>query len=330
MKKLKLAVIGCGDITKFMMIFAAITYRVEVVGCADIDRKKAEKYTRYFTRARAFTDYDDMVSAVQPDAVYLAVPHYLHHPIMKKMIDYRVHVFCEKPITTNVADAEEIVVLAKSNRVKVAVNYQYRYDKACYQMVMAARSGALGRLHYAVCNLHWHRDPSYFSSAPWHATIAQSGGGTLLTQGSHFLDIALWAMGKTPTKVTALTRRLKFDQVEVEDTAAGIIELGDDQFISVLSSMSSAKEEPATISIYGEKGQLHFRDSLLNKLTVKNLNLKRYRLPVKGIHSLHRSLKGFVSWILDDVSHLSTAADAILVLRCVDEMYRSARHELSP
>lgn len=325
MKKLRMGVIGCGDITKYMLFFARWTRNIQVVGCADINIEKARRYAKFFKGAKAFEDYVDMIHDTDPDAVYLAVPHHLHYPMMEVLIEHGIHILCEKPITINLKDAIEIAELAKSKDVKVGVNYQYRYDKACYRMAMAAQNGDLGELYYGTCNIPWYRDCGYFNTSKWHGRREQAGGGTLLTQGSHALDILLWSFGAKPVYAMGVTKNTKFTAVEVEDLAMGIIELANGGVIQITSSMVATPEQPVTISLYGSKGTAMYTGPNFPRIKFKNAKIPKYRLKVKGLHALSRSLEAFTRWVLWDAPYHNPAENAIPVLASILTVYRSAK-----
>ncbi len=108
-------------------------------------------------------------------------------------------------------------------------------------------------------NVPWHREPAYFDGAAWHKTIAQAGGGTLITQGSHFLDVALWALNEKPTSAMGYTATPGFD-VQVETLAHGIVETSGGTLISITSTLAAASEQAVTIEMYGEKGTAVYTD----------------------------------------------------------------------
>ena len=94
MKRLKLGVIGCGDIAKFTLIMAKLNRKIQIVACTDKQIERAEKYAKYFKGAKAFSDYTEMINTTQLDAVYLAVPHSLHYPIIKDLFIHTLLILC--------------------------------------------------------------------------------------------------------------------------------------------------------------------------------------------------------------------------------------------
>jgi predicted dehydrogenase len=207
---------------------------------------------------------------------------------------------------------------------KVGVNYQYRYDSGCYALARALQSGALGRIHSIRINVPWHRTQSYFDQAAWHRTIAQAGGGTLITQGSHFLDVALWAVGEAPVSAMGYTATPGF-AVEVDTLAHGIVETSGGTLITITSTMAAAREQAVTIEVYGERGTGIYSNRPWSSVRFIGCKVQRERPPAWGLHALQRSLAGFAKWVLDDKVFLIPAASTMPVLAAVDGIYRSAQ-----
>jgi predicted dehydrogenase len=324
-ENLSLAVVGCGGIAKFMALFAQFTPGVRLAAACDNSRERAEKFARKYRIDAIFTNYGEMLSAGGYDAVYLAVPHNLHFEMIRSAVDAGFHIFTEKPITRTFAEGEAIVAYASENDIKIGVNYQYRYDSGCHRLARAVQAGELGRLLYARINVPWHRERTYFEDSPWHKSLAQAGGGTLITQGSHMLDIVLWAAGSPPVSATGTTSQTIFTDVEVEDYAAGTVILQNGAIIQITSSMVAANEQPVSLEMYGERGIAIYSSNPWPRVKFIGINPKTKRPPHWGFHALHRSLKGFRNWILQDEPYLIPGEEALPALQVVEAIYRSAQ-----
>jgi predicted dehydrogenase len=209
--------------------------------------------------------------------------------------------------------------------VRVGVNYQYRYDTGCYALAQAARQGEMGELYYGRCNVPWHREAAYFEQGSWRGEPARSGGGTLLTQGSHALDLLLWALDSPPRAATGMTARPRFPQVEVESVALGTVELENGALIQVSSSMVARPEQAVTLELYGELGTALYSNRPWPHARFRGQRVRRMRPPVWGVHALQRSLEGFRAWVMEDRPYLTPAAEALPVLAAVEALYRSAQ-----
>ena len=180
-------------------------------------------------------------------------------------------------------------------------------------------------IHSARCNLPWHREQDYFQQAGWHARLDTAGGGSLLTQGSHLLDIVLWALPSRPASALGYTARTSFAQVEVEGLAHGLIEMQDGALVQISSSMIANPEQALAIELYGSQATAIYTDRPLPHVTFKGHRIKKTPPPTRGLHALQRSLEGFRAWIMEDRPYLTPAREAIPALATVEAIYRSAQ-----
>jgi UDP-N-acetyl-2-amino-2-deoxyglucuronate dehydrogenase len=324
---LKLSIIGCGGIANPFAGLARKTRRIDLVACCDKSPERAAAFAKKHKIKQVFTDYRELIRKTDSTAVYLATPHDLHFPMIRYGLDAGKHIFTEKPITRTLAEGREIVAYAQEKGLKIGVNYQNRYDPGCYALARATQAAALGRVLYARINVPWHRERSYFDDSPWHQTIAQAGGATLITQASHFIDIALWAIGSRPISAMGYTTRAIFTGIEVEDLAQATIELENGALLQVCSSMVAATEQAVTIEIYGERGTAIYSDKPRPSVKFIGIKSQKVKPPYFGLHALHRSIKGFRDWVLYDQPYLIPGEEALSVLQVVEAIYKSAQSE---
>ncbi len=327
---LTIAVVGCGWIANDLALLARWTPGVSLTAACDISRSKAEAFAKKHKIPTVYTDFSEMLSAGVCQAVYLAVPHHLHFSMIRVAVDAGLPVFVEKPVTRTLAEGLAIAAYARERGVKVGVNYQYRYDRAGYRLAQVVRSGGLGRVLYARTNIPWHREWTYFESSPWHQSLAQAGGGTLITQASHLVDLLLWAIHSPAISASGWTDRMVFNDMEVEDFAAGTVVLENGAVLQITSSMVANPEQAVTLAIYGERGTALYTNRPWPRLTLRlGKGASRItgieRVPYWGFHAVHRSLKGFRDWILHDRPFLVPAESALPALAVVEAIYRSAR-----
>jgi len=322
MTKLNLAIVGCGDIAGFTALVSRLVPSVKLTACCDVNIERAQAFAKRHHIPRVFMEYSELLEKSSADAIYLAVPHHLHYEMILSAAKSGKPVFVEKPITRTIEEARQLIEMIGDT--KVGVNYQYRYDSGCYALARAMQNSTLGKVHSIRINIPWHREQSYFDNAPWHKTIAHAGGGTLITQGSHFLDIALWALGEKPVSAAGYVRTLNFD-VEVDTLTQGIIETEGGALISIVSSMVATTGQQVTMEVYGERVTAIYTDLPFPHLKFIGAKVRKERPPEWGVHALQRSLTGFANWILKDKPFLIPAASTIPVLAAVDAVYRSAR-----
>jgi predicted dehydrogenase len=322
MAQLKLGITGCGDIARFTALFARLDARIRLAACCDVDAGRAQVFARRYAIPQVYTRYEEMLAAAGLDAVYLAVPHHLHYTMVLAAVQAGKPVLVEKPLTRTLEEGLQLSGAATG--CKVGVNYQYRYDSGCYALAHAVQAGALGRVHSIHINLPWRREGAYFEASAWHRSLAQAGGGTLLTQGSHLLDVALWALGERPVSAMGYTASPGFN-VEVETLAHGILETEGGALISITSSMVAAREQAVSLHVYGERGTAAYTNRPWPQVRFSGVHFRRLRPPEWGLHALQRCLAGFARWVLEDRPFLVPLPGALPVLAAVDGIYRSAR-----
>jgi len=320
----RMAVVGCGEIARETALVCRFNRKIKLVACVDTNLEKAAQFARKHKIEDFYDDYDTMLSKSTLDVVYLAVPHYLHFQMIVTAVERGLHVFCEKPATSRLEDALQLCSQLRKSDSKVGINYQYRYDKACYAICRAAQKGELGELYYIQCNVPWYRESDYFSQAKWHASLEQSGGGTLLTQASHIVDMAMWAMQSQPKYVQGLKKQMKFTDIEVEDFFTGTIELENSSLIQVTSSMVVNPERCITMNVQGSKGTGQYQGSFFPKSKFKGIKLKKEKPPVGGLHAFVASIEAYRRWVAADETYLMPIQNSLAVLSVIEALYKSA------
>lgn len=323
MKKVKIAIIGCGDIAKSMLLIFKLTRGFEVADLCDVNIDRLHKQGKRFKKAGLYTDFIEMLEKTTADAVYLAVPHNLHYPMMRKAISCNKHILCEKPITIKNKNAQEIVGAAEKAGLIIAVNYQYRYDSNCYRLVKAVHNGDLGRINFIRCIVPWSRNAGYFKAAPWHASKEKSGGGTLITQGSHLLDIILWMNDCGIRKAEGVCRQLKFKDVEVEDFCFADLEMENGVPVQFLSTMAAPVEGAIRLEVFGELGYGEYTKKLGSRVRFYGVRPPCYRYGNLAIHAVQKGARDFRDAVLFGKEHLCPGKEAVKTLKAVNFIYEN-------
>lgn len=324
--KFKLGIVGCQGIGAHVARAATGLEGIQVVACCDVNTEVAEKLAADLEIPSVFSDASTMFTECPLDAVYLAVPHHLHYDLVVQAIERGLPVLCEKPITESIVSAEKLTAVVRASGVKVGINYQRRYDISLHTLVQAIQSGHVGKVQYIRVNIPWERSWDYFGNSQWHAQKSKAGGGTLITQASHYIDIVMQALlPAQPMQVLAFTDQLKFTgQIEVEDFAMGIIRMSTNSYVEICSSMVVHPQQPVRIEVYGTDGVVIFDDS---KGALEFVGVDPYPTqipPQNGIDGITRSLIAFRDWILDDNPYWIPIESALCALRCVDALYRAS------
>jgi predicted dehydrogenase len=224
---------------------------VEVVGVYDPNHTAAERVAAELG-CPAVADLDALF-ALDADAAVVLAPHPRHAGVASACLRAGLHVLCEKPLTVRVSEADALVAEADRCDRLLAVAFQQRTRSEVVEARRLVATGTLGRLQRIDLVASWPRRSSYFATAPWRGSWAGEGGGVLVNQGPHDLDL-LCLLAGLPARVTAVTRTV-FQPIETEDTVAALLEWEDGALGTVHLSTVEADEEQR-LELTGTQGRL--------------------------------------------------------------------------
>ncbi len=255
-KKLRVAVIGCGRIS--VMHFASIKMLdEELVGCCDIRIERAEEASARFGGA-VYTDYIKMLDELKPDAVHLCLPHYIHSRVAIDAFHRGVAVLTEKPMDVSYESAERAVEVAKELGVPFGVIFQCRYNNSAQLVKRAVESGRLGKILSARSILTWCRSNDYYNDSDWKGTWDKEGGGVVIDQAIHSIDLVNWIVDSKVRRISATLSRRSEKVCVVEDTAEGLIEYENGVVYGFYCMNNYASDEPIEIRLDCENGKVVF------------------------------------------------------------------------
>lgn len=252
MAKIRTALIGCGGISKVHLDALSHMDNVELVSVADVkeDRAKAraEQYGCAYT-----TDWTEYVSRDDIDVVHICTPHYLHAPMAIALLDSGKRVLTEKPMASEVADAEEMI---RHSDGRLAVVFQNRYNEASQFIRQSIADGRYGKLLSMRAAVNWHRTPEYYTSSGWRGFYKTEGGGVLINQAIHTLDLMLYFAGKPASVRGHVSTDLLYDTIEVEDTASGLIKFESGLLANFYCTTTFGTDRPVEIELVFERATL--------------------------------------------------------------------------
>lgn len=212
----RVALIGCGAICGNHIQGILAAGQTLCALCDLLPEKAQQAIEKYQLQdVRVYTDYREMLEREKPDAVHICTPHYLHAEMCVEALERNVHVLCEKPLCISTEQLEAIHRAAENSRAQLGVCLQNRYEPNMRRLYEMTRKGVRGGFG----NVVWKRDAAYYNSAAWRGTWNMEGGGVMINQALHTLDIMQWVCGM-PKYITAhvATDHLS-DVMETEDTA---------------------------------------------------------------------------------------------------------------
>lgn len=232
--KQRVAIIGTGNIARaHARAYQANAAAAELVAVADVEVERAKEFAAQYGFGATFSDAGEMLRQVKPDAVSICTPNFLHAPLSIQALEAGVSVLCEKPMATSLADAERMKAAAERTGKTLYIGFNHRFIGKFAKGKELLDGGEYGKLlacRIAIGHGMWER-----LSQMWFARKELSGGGTLIDNGVHMLDMLRW-YGGSITTAQAQTKRLKMAQGDVEDNAIALFQLGNGGIASLQCS----------------------------------------------------------------------------------------------
>jgi predicted dehydrogenase len=226
-----------------------------------------------------FTDHAAMFRSGLVDAVIIATPHYAHAPVAVSAFEHGLHVLVEKPLCVAVSDGDKMIEAARRASRKFAIGYQHRFRPEVQAARRLIEQGVLGEVRRTLLITAWYRTQAYYDSGGWRATWAGEGGGVLINQAPHFIDLWLW-FGGMPARVWGQTRAA-LHEIETEDEAFALVEYPNGAHGYLYATTN---EEPGEnlIEICGDEGKLRLHDGELQVWKLKH-SIRRFTYEAEGM-----------------------------------------------
>jgi predicted dehydrogenase len=341
MNKVRLGIIGLGNIGQhhFTYLTSGKVDRAEVVAVADAVPAKLEKHKPLAT----FSDPEALIGSGLVDAVIIATPHYQHTTLGISAMNHGLHVMVEKPISAHKADAERLLAAHKEHpKLVFAGMFQLRAEPRYLKMQKLLKSGELGTLvRMSWIMTDWFRTEAYYASGGWRATWKGEGGGVLLNQCLHNLDIMQWLLGM-PARIRGFCQLGRYHNIEVEDNVSAYLEYANG---ATGTFVSSTGETPGTnrFEIVGTRGKLVLeREKLLfsrneadmlefsrnSKLGFGRPDVWNVEIPFENAGNSHAVLmQNFVNAIIDGVPLIAPGEEGIHSVELANAMLYSSLQE---
>lgn len=219
MEKLKYAIVGIGNMgTKHLSMFLEGKIKeMELVAVCDVKQARLDYSLEKLDTLHTYLDYETMLDSEKLDAVIIAVPHYFHPSYVKMALQRGINALSEKPAGVFTKEVRELNEYAKTQDKTYAIMFNQRTNcvyRKCYELVHSGKYGEIRRVNWI--NTDWYRTQYYYDSGDWRATWDGEGGGVLMNQAPHNLDLWQWICGM-PTSIRAFCHNGKWHDIEVED-----------------------------------------------------------------------------------------------------------------
>ena len=257
MKKLRVGIIGCGRISVMHLDPASQLEYSQLVACCDIVYEKALKVAKDYN-INAYIDYKEMIDKENLDVVHICLPHHIHTEVSEYAFNKGVNVLSEKPMSIDYESAENAVKVAKEKGVLYGVIFQCRYNNSAQFVKKTLKDGKLGKIISARSVLTWIRDDAYYADCDWKGTWDKEGGGVIINQTIHTVDLVNWMIDCPFKKVFTTMSNRQHPTIKVEDTAEGLVLYENGVRYSFFATNNYGIDEPIEIKLHCEKGDVTF------------------------------------------------------------------------
>ncbi|HUC84146.1 MAG TPA: Gfo/Idh/MocA family oxidoreductase, partial [Candidatus Acidoferrales bacterium] len=252
MRKLKTGLVGCGKVGHLHAAALQSLPESEFVAVCARSPEKAGAFADKY-RVAAFTGVREMIAQAGVEVVFVCTPHPQHAAPAIAAAQAGVHVLVEKPLAASLADCDAMLSAARAGKVTLGTISQRRFYPPCQRIHQAIQAGKLGAPILGTATIFGSRDEAYYHSDPWRGSWRLEGGGVLVNQSPHQLDLLLWYLGE-PEEVFGYWANLNHPYIEVDDTALAVVRFKNGALGNILVSNSLNPALNARVSVHGANG----------------------------------------------------------------------------
>lgn len=312
MEKVKIGVIGVKGIGRIHIDSIVSSENAELLAIADIN-EEAGKTVASSYKVEWYKNYEEMLGLETLDAVTICTPHFLHSQMALKALAYNKHVLVEKPMAISVSEADEMIQKSRKKGLKLGVVFQERTKPINREIKRLIDSGEIGEIYRACIEACYFRTQAYYDRDAWRGKWATEGGGVLINQAIHDVDLLQWLLGR-PVRIQGQISTVYHD-VEVEDLASATI-LFENRAQGIFQASTTDPIRTKRLEVCGDKGKIELdggaRQAILKKTVREYIasgdvwdNKQKFQWfeikPETGIISGHRAvIEDFAQAILSD------------------------------
>jgi predicted dehydrogenase len=338
MKTVKIGLIGIGNIAQLHLKNISNIKKIEISALCDLAKSKAEKASTEYG-GQVFTNYRKLLKAKICNAILICTPHYEHTTIGIDALKAGYHVLVEKPISVHKADCERLIAAHKNKTQVFAAMFNQRTDphyRKVKQLIDDGELGPIQRVNWIITD--WFRPNIYYRSSSWRATWAGEGGGVLLNQCPHQLDLLQWLCGM-PAGVRAFCGIGKRHKIETEDEVTAYFEYANG---ATGVFVTTTGETPGTnrLEICGDKGKVVVEEGKViftrNEIAANKFSkttkdsfskpaVRHINIPTKGYGGQHAEIvENFADAILKGRKLIAPAREGINSVELANAMLYSS------
>ena len=324
MAELRSAIVGCGGIAQVHARALSEMPEAELIAFADVIPERAETMAGKYG-GRAYSSLDELLDHEKIDVLHICTPHYLHTPMARQAAELDINVFTEKPPVIDRQQWTEFKQLG--DKVRVGICFQNRYNGSTRALKDLLSTGEPGKVLGSRGFVTWRRDAPYYTESGWRGALSTEGGGALINQAIHTLDLMAYFLGPGQVLGASLSNRHLKGIIEVEDTLEAALDFGDARGLFYAATDYSLDApiifelscENATLRLEGERFTRFWRDGRIEQ---ENYTAQDPTVPGKAYwgSSHRRCIEDFYRCVqsgrrfMNDISGVSNTVELMLSL----------------
>ena len=321
---LRFAIIGCGLVSENYIDALDNVEGAKLVAVSDNNASRLAKLSQA-QGVDGYADYHQLLCRTDIDVVLVLTASGSHAEIGIDAANAGKHVIVEKPIDVTLEAAQNLVDCCRENNVILGSIFQKRFEPAVIALKEAVHTGQLGRINSCCCHTKWYRDQDYYDCAPWRGTLKLDGGGALINQGIHYIDLMLQVMGAAE-EVYGYVRTLAHERIEGEDVAVAVIKFHSGAIGMIESTTSAYPGFYTRLDVHGNEGTIMLENDLIKSWELKSKSTCDKSLMSTGIEVRHRlQMKDIINSIRNGYTPEVSGEEAIKALKVVLAIYESNR-----
>ncbi|MEH7235727.1 Gfo/Idh/MocA family protein [Bacillus sp. JJ1562] len=331
--KLKIGIVGSGSIANTHIKSIIEVPSAELVAVYSRNKETVQKLADTYN-LKAYTDYEDFLKNAGIDMVAIVTPSGTHAELGIAAAKAGKHVIVEKPIDITIERTNQLIEACKQANVTLSCIFQHRFDEAIQDIKKVLNEGEFGQLNFGAARTTIYRSQEYYDSGAWRGTWELDGGGALINQSIHYIDLLLYVMGPVE-EVYAYTATRAHERIEVEDIAVATVKFKSGALGLIEGNTTAYPGFSTTLDIFGTNGSV----------IIENDNVKEWKFKsgleygnakgqthndvaspnVKNNQSFVQQYTDVVQAILENRTPLVTGEEAKKSLELILAIYQSAR-----
>jgi len=322
MKKVNYGIIGCGAISQRHIEALKGIPNAKLVAVSDVYKPNLDRVVDA-EKARGYENYRELLLDEEVDAVLILTSSGTHGEIGVDAAKAKKHVIVEKPIDTTEERARMLIEVCKKEGVMLSCIFQHRFDPAVTAVKNAIENGWLGKISDCVCRTTWYRDQAYYDCVDWRGTLRYDGGGALINQSIHYIDLMQYLLGM-PAQIFGYTATLTHERIEGEDVGVAALRFSNGCLGLIEGTTGAYPGLPSSLGIYGSDGSIVIENDQIRYWNLRNGIIYEEASEKEGETAHRKQLQNITDAIIHGTAPAVTGEEALKALKIVRAIYVSA------